>query len=420
MLITYRLLSVIFFPIIFFYLLIRLAKKKEDKNRFKERFGIATTNRPKGHLVWLHAVSVGEINSAFSLIPELLAIQKNTSILITTTTLTSATIVATKLSELNGQVLHQFLPVDSVFCVRKFLYFWKPSLAIFIESEIWPNLLFEVRKSNIPNFLVNARISEKSFRNWRFATKIGLKIFDYFTAIFIQNEGDKKRFEQLTNQKIFSYGNLKSQAQDLHFDIKKLEELKSQIGDRRFWLATNTHAGEERIILRTHQQLKKIFPNLLTILVPRHPNRAEEIKEIMKDLILAQRSKNEIIVDTTEIYLADSLNELGIFYHLADFTFLGGSLVDVGGHNPYEPAKLGCAIISGHKVSNSKEIFGLLTENDACIIVQKKEELIEVVAKFLQDKSISKSLSTKATAVIKNSDNIAKKIVSKIDSLYRI
>ena len=407
----YRILSILLFPIIELYLFYRVAKKKEDKKRLKERFGYATKTRPEGDLVWLHAVSVGEANSSLILVEEILKSSPQISILFTTTTLTSAAILAQKIPDFHGRVIHQFLPVDSFFCVKNFLNFWRPKAAIFVESEIWPNLIFEARRLGAAVFLVNARMSEKSARKWRLARLLGFKIFDQFTTIFAQTSDDKKRFKKLTNGEILFFGNLKSQAQNLICDAVKLDELKSQIGSRKTFVAASTHKGEEEIVIAAHQVLKKEFPDLLTILIPRHPNRAGEIKNLLSGKISAQRSKNEKIASTTEIYLADSLGELGTFYSLANFAFLGGSLVEVGGHNPFEPIKLGCAVISGSHVFNFKEIYQNLAAENACLLVDSQEKLIGEVRRFLQDVELGKALAGKASSVIKNSENIAGKIV---------
>jgi 3-deoxy-D-manno-octulosonic-acid transferase len=412
----YRFLSTLLSPLIFLFLFIRLAKGKEDKLRFKERFGFATQPRPNTKLIWLHAVSVGEVNSSFALISELLKTSKNYSVLLTTTTLTSAKIVAQKLPEFEGRVIHQFLPVDVIFCVRKFLKFWQPRAVIFMESEIWPNMIIESRTHGAVSFLVNARMSEKSFRNWSFAKKIGFNIFDFFALIFVQKKEDQERFKKVTEQQVFFYGNLKSQAEILRFDESQLSQLKSQIGTRPTWLASNTHKGEEEIVVRIHNSLKQKFPNLLTILVPRHPNRAEEIKQLLQGLNVAQRSQHQSITSSTEIYLADTLGELGIFYRLVNFTFLGGSFVDVGGHNPYEPAKLGCAVISGKKVFNAKEIFEKLTAENACVMVDFEAQLKEKIAEFLQNPNTVQDMSNRALRVVNDSENIAAKIVEKIDN----
>ncbi len=410
----YRVLSVLLYPFLELYLFYRVYKKKEDKKRLKERFGTASQNRPKGDLIWLHAVSVGETNSSLILVEELLKSLPQTSILFTTTTLTSASIIAKKLTDFKGRVIHQFLPIDSYSCVRDFLEYWHPTKAIFVESEIWPNFIYEAYKSGIKTFLVNARISKKSFKKWNFAKKIGFNIFSYFDAIFVQKQEDQELFAQLSGKEVLFYGNLKSQAQNLFCDQKELQELQLQIADRKIWVAASTHKGEEEIIITAHKKLKKEFPDLLSIIVPRHPNRVEEIKLLLNGLNFAQRSRDENIASSTEIYLADSLGELGIFYSLQNFAFIGGSLVKVGGHNPFEAIKLGCAVISGKLVPNFAEIYRDLEAQEAVIIVDGLDQLVIAVSALLKDQNLSKELLENATKVIASSDNIAKKIVDRI------
>lgn len=409
------------FPFIELYLFFRVLKKKEDKSRLKERLGNPSKARPQGHVIWLHAVSLGEANSALILVEELLKFTPNISILFTTTTINSAAIISAKLPNFKGRVIHQYLPVDSYFCVKNFLNFWQPRAVIFIESEIWPNMIFEAHKMGVLAFLVNARISKKTFAKWHFAKKIGFEIFDYFAVIFAQMKEDQDRLAKLTSQEVLFYGNLKSQAQVLVPNLEKLDWLKSQIGTRNFWVAASTHAGEEEIVIEAHQRLKKDFPDLLTIIIPRHPARAEEVKNLFGEIKFAQRSKNENIASATEIYLADSLGELGTFYSLADFAFIAGSLLEIGGHNPFEAIKLECAVISGRGVFNFKEVYQNLENEKACIMVESNaHNLAGAVKKLLQDKNACEDMSRKALEVTKNSDNIAKKIVSKIDQMIMI
>ncbi len=416
----YRVLSILLFPFLELYLLYRVIKKKEDRSRLKERVGHATQDRPEGEVVWIHAVSVGEANSALTLVDELLKFSPKISILFTTTTLTSASIIAAKLPQFRGQVIHQFLPIDSYFCVQNFLNFWQPRVAIFVESEIWPNLIYEARKLGVLSFLVNARMSEKSVKKWRIARIFGFKIFDQFAAIFAQSAEAKNLLQKLTKQEILLYGNLKSQAQSLVVNFDELQKLKAQIADRKIFVAASTHKGEEEIILQSFERLKKEFSDLLLVIILRHPNRSEEVKLLLSGKKFAQRSKNETINSSTEIYLVDSLGELGIFYSLTNFAFIGGSLLEIGGHNPFEAIKLNCAIISGPNIFNFKEIYSDLVAGGGCIIASSNQEITDAATKFLSDKNLASEINKKANAVIKNSDNIAKKIVTKIDQILML
>ncbi len=413
--IFYKAISVLLFPFLELYLFYRVLKKKEDKKRLKERFGKPTKDRPDGHVIWFHAVSVGEANSAMFLVEEMLKFSPNISILFTTTTLTSAEIVSKKAEKSNGKIIHQFLPIDSLYCVRDFLDFWQPRAALFVESEIWPNLINEARSRGVSSYLINARMSEKSIKKWKNAKLFGFKIFDYFAAIFAQTTSDKKRIETLTSQEVFLYGNLKSQITELVCDENELGKLEDQIGNRKFWLAASTHKGEEEIILETHKELKKEFPDLLTIIIPRHPNRSKEVQELLKGYNFSKRSSNEDLTDANEIYLADTLGELGVFYRLADFALIGGSMMEIGGHNPFEAIKLGCAVISGREVFNFKEIYKDLEEKEACIMVDSKEQLIVSVKKCLTDQAYCRGISSKALDLVGDTQDIAQRIIKRID-----
>lgn len=409
--ILYRILSILLLPLFIIYICWRALRGKEDKSRLQERFGFASCKKPVTEIIWIHAVSVGETNSSLILVEELLKTFPKTSILFTTTTLTSAAILANKIKAYNGRVIHQFLPIDSYFIVKRFLKFWRPKKAIFVESEIWPNFICEAGQLEVSTVLVNARISKKSFSRWILARKVGLNIFDSFSLIFAQSEEDKNRLQELTSKKVLYCGNLKAQSAQLQFDECELQNLSKQINGRKFWLAASTHNGEEKIIFEAHCKLRQKFPNILTIIVPRHPQRAPEIKALAADLNIAQRSLKENITDRTEIYLADTLGELGLFYALSEFAFLGGSLVEVGGHNPFEPAQLKCAIISGEYVANNKKAFDELIAKQACVSIKNIDELIEVAIKFMQNNDMARSQADRALAAISNNGDVVRNIV---------
>lgn len=409
--ILYRILSILFLPLLVIYILYRALKGKEDKVRLLERFAFASCKRPNNDLLWIHAVSVGETNSSLMLVDELLRSLPQTTILFTTTSRTSAAILANKIKDYNGRVIHQFLPLDCYIVVKKFFKYWQPTKVIFVESEIWPNFIYEAKKLGIATVLMNARISKRSFSRWSFAKKIGVNIFDSFSLIFAQSEEEKDRLQKLTSKEVLYYGNLKAQAANLKFDEKELNNLKAQINGRKFLLAASTHDGEEKIILELHHKLQQKFADILTIIVPRHPHRALDIKGLATDLKFAQRSLKENISDQTEVYLADTLGELGLFYALSDFVFLGGSLVEVGGHNPFEPAQLKCAIITGDKVANNKEAFDELIAKQACIAIKNIDELEVVVTEFLQNNLMCQNQADRAFAAVQKNNDVVKNIV---------
>ncbi len=410
----YRFLSILLLPFLILYVLFRVYKGKEDKNHLKERFGISSNLRPQGKLFWIHAVSVGEMNSSLIFIEELLRKFPDISIVFTTTTLTSASILKSNIIKYHGKVIHQFLPLDSYFIIKKFLKFWDFDKVFIMESEIWPNIISLVKETNTELFLLNARMSDKSSEKWQIARRFGFNIFEKFDIIFAQSESDKDRFSKLTKKEVLFFGNLKSQAQNLVCNDEELQKLKQAIGERTFWVASSTHKGEEEIVVWIHQELKKKFPNILTIIIPRHPNRAEEIKNLFPLRKFAQRSRNEIIDEGVEFYLADTLGELGTFYTLANFVFIGGSMFEIGGHNPFEAAKLNCAVISGKYIFNFKEVYQNLVNNNSCFIVDNKQQLLEKVINLLENKTIAEVISSSALKIVSTSKNVAEAVIDKI------
>lgn len=410
----YRLLSILLIPLIYFYLILRLLNKKEDPKRFKERFGFSNITRPEGKLIWIHCVSVGESNSALILLEELLKKDENTNILFTSTTVTSANQLQKKLSD--NRIIHQFLPIDDYFSTKRFLKYWQPDNAIFVESEIWPNLIDNCAQNNIKLALINARISEKSFKRWQFLHKLGFNVLKNFQISFAQSQKDQEKLINLGLKETKFIGNLKSLAKTLKFDEEKLENLQKQINNRPFWLASSTHRGEEKIILRIHEKLSKYLPNILTIVAPRHPNRINEIKNLIpKNLNFALRSENEAINNNTALYIADTLGELGLFYKLSDISLICGSLKDnIGGHNPFEALKLDSGIISGQFVANFEEIYKNLEKNKSCILVKNEEELLFYILRSLEDKEFVNNLKENWQKLNEENNHILPQIIKEL------
>ncbi len=403
----YRIFSILFLPLIALYILLRALRGKEHKKRLKERFAFATLKRPQGEMLWIHAVSVGEANSALIFVDELLKKFPKTTVLFTTTTITSAAVLEPKIKAWQGRVLHQFFPIDSYITAQKFLNYWQPQKIFFVESEIWPNFISVARKMEIATFLVNARMSQKTYSHWLFAKKFGINVFENFAAIFAQSNEDKDRLQNFSSKEIYFLGNLKAQANNLKYEKSELRKIGSEIGPRKFWLAASTHKGEEEIVIEAHKKLKKLFPDILTIIVPRHPYRATEIKALLHGINFSQRSEGQKIAPQTEIYLADSLGEMGLFYGLSDVAFVGGSFANVGGHNPFEAIKLNCVVISGEYVFNFKDIYAKLVENNCCVMVKNVEELSLAAAKFLRSNQEVRSFVDRALEAIKGDDDIA-------------
>jgi 3-deoxy-D-manno-octulosonic-acid transferase len=411
----YRLLSILFLPLIYIYLVFRLIKGKEDKNHFKERLGFPGTVRPKGKVYWIHSVSVGESNSAFVLINKLLDDNIDITILFTSTTITSASSIKSAIYN-NPRIIHQFLPVDDIFSAKRFIKYWKPRKSIFIESEIWPNLIYEAAKSGSKLALINARISIRSTKRWLSLHNMGFNVLKHFQISFAQSLSDKERLISLGLRNTKYIGNLKSCARTLDFDETKLNDLSKHIGVRKFWLASSTHKGEEEIIINIHQKLKKYHNDILTIIAPRHPARLGDIIKIIPEhLSVAIRSRGDKISSDTDIYIADTFAELGLLYKLSNISFIAGSLKDnIGGHNPFEALKLGSAVISGSYLANFIEIYDNLKDNNAAIIVKDEEELLFYLLKLLKNSEFRKTMIESGNAINKNSDNIVLEIAKEL------
>ncbi|MES2677264.1 MAG: 3-deoxy-D-manno-octulosonic acid transferase [Pseudomonadota bacterium] len=414
----YQTLSILLSPFIDLYLSFRKFKKKEDLNRFSERLGFSSISRPDGFLVWMHSASVGESKSALTLADVLLKKYPQINILITSGTITSAAEIA---KNLPARTIHQYIPVDKFFAVRRFLKHWQPNLAMFIESELWPNLIVQTKKSGCPLVLVNGRISDQSFQSWQILHRLGFNLLKNFTICFAQSKIDQQKFIDLGIKNVHFVGNLKAASATLKIDQEQLTKLQQQIGRRKFWLAASTHKNEEEIIIRTHQKLKEYFPNLLTIIAPRHPNRLEEIvKLIPQNLKIAIRSQNQP-ADNCEIYLADTLGELGTFYSLSKISLIGGSMLgNIGGHNPFEALQLGSVILSGCYVKNFQEVYQNLANSKSCVMIQNEDELFFHLLKMMKDENYYLSLQQNIKTQQTNNQEILPSILKIISNRVEI
>ncbi|MCW9033077.1 MAG: 3-deoxy-D-manno-octulosonic acid transferase [Rhodospirillales bacterium] len=393
----YRILTHIGGPVITAYLNKRKMEGKEDPVRFGERLGNPGVVRPVGPLVWLHGASVGEAASLLPLINELNK-WKALNILITTGSVTSAALMAKRLPE---NVIHQYIPVDRLPYVKNFLDHWKPDLAVWCESEFWPNLICETNERGTPLILVNGRVSEKSFRGWQKARSLIAKVLSRFDLCIGQTKEDASRLGRLGAKKTKCHGNLKFAAPPLPVDDEELLQMKQAIGDRPVWFAASTHAGEELLVGRVHEKLKAQYPNLLTIIAPRHPDRGKVIATDLLDIgfKISVRSHNQPIRENTDIYLADTMGELGLFFRAANLVFMGKSLIARGGQNPLEPALLGCSIVHGPHMDNFVEISQDFSEKKAAITVTDEDELIEVIARLLKDEVERETLGEAAQSL---------------------
>ena len=349
---AWRLLAGLATPLAPLLLRQRAARGKEDKARVNERPGIASLPRPDGKLIWVHGASVGESLSTLPLIDKLMA--DGIKVLVTSGTVTSATIMKQRLPK---GALHQYVPLDTPRAVARFLDYWKPDAGLFIESDLWPNLIQGAKKRGVRLGLVNARISARSAERWRFARKSMAALLAAFDVVLAQDEDFAARFRTLGAAQVQVSGSLKADAPPLTANDAALKEMRQAIGSRPVLLAAQTHPGEDETILPAHDQLKARFPDLLTIIVPRHIERAPDIEMLCGARPARRRSSGQPITADTAIYIADTLGEMGLFYRLSPFCFIGATLVPMGGHNPLEPAALNCAVLAGPHTVNAARAF---------------------------------------------------------------
>ena len=403
MLVIYRILiniTLILSPLI---ILIRLINKKEDIKRFKEKFCFFSEKRKKGKVIWFHGASVGEIQS---IIPLLEKFEKNSrinQILLTSNTLSSSKIISKiKLKK----VIHQFFPIDVNFISNNFLEYWKPSAAFFIDSEIWPNMILNLKKKKIPIILINGRITHKSFIRWKFFENFSKKIFDNFNLCFSSNKETVNFLKKLGAKKILNVGNLKfSQTEKKSEKIQ--ENLKKFFKSKKVWCASSTHFNEENLCGLVHKELKKKYTNLLTIIIPRHINRTPSIKKDLNKLGLKVHTQDlkSKIPDDTDIFIVNAYGKTKSFYNYCKSVFLGGSIINHGGQNPLEAARFGCKILHGPNVSNFKEIYTFLNQNKISSKITSPKMMSKILIKFFSKKSVSNKVKKKI-------NNIGQKILN--------
>lgn len=381
---AYRALTWATGPLIRRYLQRRLEAGREDPVRFGERFGDASAPRPPGPLVWIHASSVGESLSMLSLIERLRRERPEITILMTSGTVSSARILENRLPQ---GVIHQYVPVDRIAWVRRFLDHWQPDLVLWVESEFWPGVLSEVKARGLPAMLMNARISARSWRGWRRAPWMIRRILATFDLCMAQTELDADRLRDLGAASVACPGNLKFAAEPLPAEPDALAVLEQSMSARPRWLAFSTHPGEEETIAAAHQILTRNLPDVLTMVVPRHPARGADIEKTLAatGAALAVRSRGEPLGREDGFLLADTMGELGLFFRLTDIAFVGGSLIPHGGQNPIEPARLGCAIVHGPHMENFLAVEGELKAAGASSQAATAEEIAREVGTLLSN-----------------------------------
>ena len=360
-------------PIILFF---RILQKKEDVNRFQEKYCIYSKKNQK-KTIWFHAVSVGELMSIIPVVNKLEKNKKIKKIVITTSTISSAKIFKKQKFK---KTIHIFFPLDTNFLTKKFINFWKPEVAIFVDSEIWPNMIKNLKKNQIPIILLNARFTKSSFEKWLTVKNFAKEIFSQISIALPQNTETKKYLKILGINKIISAGNIKYYGEKFLFD-RKNKELLRRLKKFKILCAGSTHHTEEILISKLHIKLKKYLPNLLTVIIPRHINRSQDIINDLNEfkLNVVKHSAKQKISKKTDIYLVDTFGETKNFYSLSNIAFLGGSIVNHGGQNPLEAARLGNYIINGPNIGNFTEIYNYLKVNKISFTTSKILKMRDII-----------------------------------------
>ncbi len=414
MLFIYRFLINLIFILSPLIISLRLIKKKEDIKRFKEKFCFFTKKRVKGNLIWFHGASVGEIKS---IVPVLEKIQENKNvnqILITSNTLSSSKIV----EKLNlRKITHQFFPIDTNYLSNVFLNYWRPSLVFFIDSEIWPNTFLNLKKKRIPVGLVNGRITKKTFQRWKMFPNFSEKLFNNFSLCLSSSIESKKFLQKLGAKNVKFIGNLKF-TQSNEIIIEQKSKIKKFFSLKKIWCASSTHDTEEYLCGKVHKELKKKYKNLLTIIIPRHIERLDEIKTQLHQLNLKTYSfqSNIKISKDTDIFIVDTYGRSNSFYNYCKTVFLGGSIINHGGQNPLEAARHGCKILHGPNVNNFKEIYKFLKKNGLSKEINNQKELIHSLNLLLSKKTNTKIMQKK---IVEIGQKILKRSYEEINLLIK-
>lgn len=412
---AYRGATILFAPFGPVLLEWRRGRGKEDAARLRERLGHASQPRPAGPLAWLHGASVGEGVALLPLVEQLRV--RGFHVLVTTGTVTSAQVLAQRLP---GGAIHQFVPLDVPSYLQRFLDHWQPDLAMLAESEIWPNLIDETTRRGTPLVLVNARLSERSFQRWQRLPAAISSLLRRVDLCLAQTRDDAARLMLLGAPRVHVTGNLKFDVAPLPVDPARLAELSALIGPRPVWVAASTHAGEEDIALQVHGALIQRFPNLLTIIVPRHAERGADIATLcaMDGHIAGLRSRGDMPTNETGVYVADTMGELGLFYRVTSLVFVGKSLASKGGQNPIEPAKLGSAILHGPHVANFSEVYDMLDKAQGAIEVGDADTLARTLNMLLSDTAMLRKIARAASETVEELGGASTNIMQALEPYF--
>lgn len=397
----------------------RLKAGKEDAARLDERKGLAAKERPGGKLVWIHAASVGEAQSALILIDSLLARAPRLNILVTSGTLTSANLMAKKLP---ARAFHQFYPLDNPDWVARFLDHWKPDLALWMESELWPNMLAEIEKRGVPAALINARLSPRSYRRWRMLKSSARELLGVFNLILAQTEQDAKYYRKLGAAKIVVTDNIKFSAKPLPADEGELKKISAACAGRPLWIYASTHAGEEEMACRIHEKLKTTIPDLLTIIAPRHPERRLDVLAVCDAHKVKARLRgvsHDLPIAEDDIYIADTMGELGLLYRLAPIACIGRSFSNDGGggHNPIEAAQLRCAVLHGPHVQNLQDIFDQMNDAGAAIQLRDEADFTETLRRLFEHQRYREEMQAEAFIFAQEKTGVLDRVMSALEPM---
>jgi len=375
----------------------RLKRGKEHAERIAERRGEPSLPRPPGPLIWVHGASVGEMLAVVPLVAHLR--EQDFNVLVTSGTVTSAALAEQRLPE---GVLHQFVPLDAPRFVKRFLAHWRPGLALFVESDLWPNLILSCAERRIPMIVVNGRLSERSFSRWQRVRSAIAALLGSFDLCLAQSAADAERYAELGAPRVASTGNLKLDVPPPSVDEDVLKRTREIVGKRPVIVAASTHPGEETAVIAAHRRLRAKFPDLLTVIVPRHPVRGQSIADMAQvaGQSVALRSQQAQPMPDISIYVADTLGELGLFYRLAPIVFMGGSLAEHGGQNPIEAIRLGAAVLHGPHVWNFAEIYGTLDQAQGADLVTDEEALTDRLGAWLADSRARKTVAEAAAKTV--------------------
>ena len=394
-------------PILIYF---RILKNKEHKTRYKEKFSIISKKRIKGNLIWFHGASVGEIQSIIPLIENYEKDKTINQILITSSTLSSSKILEKFKFK---KTIHQFYPLDHIYITSKFLRYWKPNIAIFIESEIWPCMFKKLEKRKIPIVLLNARITKKTFDKWMKLKNFTNEIFNKITIAYPQNLETKYFLKKLKTNKVKTIGNLKFIENDNEKFNTITNKLKSQFKTKKIWVASSTHSNEEIFCAKTHIQLKKKIKNLITIIIPRHIHRANKIISELESLnlkVTKHSSKNKNI-ENTDVYLVDTFGETKKFHKISCSVFLGGSIIKRGGQNPLEAARYGARILHGPNIDNFKDVYKTLSSLKASKKITSPNELASLII-FKRNKNLGSKIKKIGGKILKETINELDKLIN--------